>query len=82
MRPIENIQGIGSGDDDAARGDGTQLFGLLYFSATRIPRQSKVTDEEKVQQSGSLDGEEEPSNGDGIRGLDGHVRVDLDRYNG
>ena len=82
VRPIENIQGIGSGDDDAARGDGTQLFGLLYFSATRIPRQSKVTDEEKVQQSGSLDGEEEPSNGDGVRGLDGHVRVDLDCYNG
>jgi len=82
VRPIKNIRGIGGGDNDAARGDGTRFFGSLYFSATRIPRQSKVADEEKVQQSGSLDGEEEPSNGDGIRVLDGRVRVDLDHDNG
>ena len=82
VRPIENIRGIGGGDD-AALGDGARFFGSLYFSATRIPRQSKVADdEEKIQQSGSLDGNEEPSDRDGVHGLDGCVRVDLDRYNG
>jgi len=82
VRPIENIRGIGGGDDAAPLRDGTRFFGWMYFS-TRIPCQSKVADEkEKIQQSGILDGKEEPGDRDGVRTLDGCVQVDLDRYNG